>query len=161
ALTIVAGWFFLLNSGEVAVRLAPSRTVAAPLGGALLGAFFAGGAVVALLATAGASVRRWRAPGARPRARRAARRGRGPGPGPHRRVGPGDPARARPGLPRAPDPPESDVPRLALLAEAHLQEGDAAAARDVLERGLPRVGQDPRLLDLLARAAEELDDPRA
>ena len=57
ALTIVAGWFFLLNGGPVVVRLAPSHTVAAPLGGALLGAFFAGGAVVSLLATAGAGRR--------------------------------------------------------------------------------------------------------
>jgi tetratricopeptide (TPR) repeat protein len=160
ALTIVAGWFFLLNNGEVAVRLAPSRTVAAPLGGALLGAFFAGGAVVGLLATAGASVRGWRAARTRRRARREARRVEALARARHL-VWTGDTARARTELLRGPEPPESDVSRLALLAEAHLQEGDAAAARDVLERGLPQVGQDPRLLDLLARAAEELGDPRA
>src|SRR5262249_4286340 len=160
ALTIAAGWFFLLNGGPVVVRLAPSRTIVAPLGGALLGAFFAGGAVVGLLATAGAGVRGWRAMGERRRtrreARRAATRARAPPPRWAR-----DARRARAELLRAPEPPESDASRLALLAEAHLQEGDPAAAREVIEGGLPQVGQDPRLLDLLARAAEELGDQRA
>src|SRR5262245_37561 len=137
ALTIVAGWFFLLNSAEVAVRLAPSRTVAAPLGGALLGAFFAGGAVVGLLATAGGSVRGWRALGLRRRARREARRVEALARARHL-VWTGDTARARTELLRAPEPPGSDVSRLALLAESHLQEGDAETARDVLERGLPQ-----------------------
>src|SRR5262249_56469257 len=50
---------------------------------------------------------------------------------------------------------------LARVGEARVQEGEAGAAGGVLDRGLPRGGQDPRLLDLLARAAEELDDPRA
>src|SRR5262249_61344200 len=76
ALTIVAGWFFLLNGSEVAVRLTPSRTVAAPLGRALLRALFAGRAGGGLLATAGASVRGWRAMGGRRAARRGAQRAR-------------------------------------------------------------------------------------
>jgi len=160
ALTIAAGWFFLLNGGPVIVRLAPSHTVAVPLGGALLGAFFAGGAVVGLLATAGAGLRGWRAIGARRRARREARRvetlARA-----HQLVWTGDAARARAELLRAPEPPDSDASRLALLAETHLQEGDPSAARAVLEGGLPQVGQDPRLLDLLAQAAEALGDRRA
>jgi tetratricopeptide (TPR) repeat protein len=160
ALTIAAGWFFLLNGGPVVVRLAPSHTIAAPLGGALLGAFLAGGAVVGLLATAGAGLRGWRAMGARRRARREARRvetlARA-----RQLVWTGDAAKARAELLRAPEPPESDASRLALLAETHLQEGDPAAARAVLEGGLPQVWQEPRLLDLLAQAAEALGDRRA
>src|SRR5262249_498235 len=73
----------------------------------------------------------------------------------------GDAAKARAELLRAPEPPESDASRLALLAETHLQEGDPAATRAVLEGGLPQVGQDPRLLDLLAQAAEALGNRRA
>ena len=160
ALTIAAGWFFLLNGGPVIVRLAPSHTVAAPLGGALLGAFFAGGAVVGLLATAGAGLRGWRAIGTRRRARRVARRVESLARA-HQRVWTGDAARARAELLRAPEPPDSDASRLALLAETHLQEGDPSAARAVLEGGLPQVGQEPRLLDLLAQAAEALGDRRA
>src|SRR5262249_56401956 len=122
------------------VRVAPWRTVAARLGGALLGAFFAGGAVVGLLATAGAGVRGWRAMGERRRARREARRAATIARA-RQLVWTGEAARARAELLRAPEPPESDASRVALLAEAHLPEGDPGAAREGIESGFPPVGQ--------------------
>src|SRR5262249_26960697 len=54
----------------------------------------------------------------------------------------------------------ADIERLALLAETHLNEGDVAAARKVLDEGLHQVGLDARLLDLLADAAERAGDLR-
>jgi len=54
----------------------------------------------------------------------------------------------------------ADVSRVALLAETHLAEGDAAAARAVVEQGLARDGNEPRLLALLATAAIATKDFR-
>ena len=156
-LTITAGWIFLLNQADVSVRLTPSLTAAAPLGGMLLGAFALGAAAVGLLAAGGAIVRGWRSWGERRRARREA----------NRRetitrvsdlVWTGETSAARAELRRAHDDPASEPARVALLAETHLQEGDPAAARDLVRRGTRDGGADPRLLDLLARASEELGD---
>src|SRR5262249_50290451 len=47
-----------------------------------------------------------------------------------------------------------------LLAETYLHEGDPAAARRLLEESLVEVGHDPRLLDVLADAAERVGDLR-
>src|SRR4029453_4746552 len=140
ALTIAGGWFVLLNQAEGFVRVAPSRTAAAP-GGVLP----AGGAPPA-------AGRGW---GARRRARRDAR-GRDAIARVQDLVWTGETSAARAELLRAPEHPGSEVARVALLAETHLQEGDPGAARDVLGRASPAAAGDPRLLDLLARSAEEL-----
>jgi lipopolysaccharide biosynthesis regulator YciM len=50
---------------------------------------------------------------------------------------------------------------VALLAKAHLREGQTDAARQVLERALPEIGRDPMLLDMLAEAAEREGDHKA
>src|SRR5207245_11272343 len=55
----------------------------------------------------------------------------------------------------------SDATRLALLAETHLNDDDPAAARKLLEEGLQEAGPEPRLLVLLAEAAERTGDLRA
>jgi thioredoxin-like negative regulator of GroEL len=155
ALTIAGGWFALLNQAEVFVRVTPSRTVVAPLGGTVLAAFALGAAAVALLATGGAMARAWHAWGARRRARRDAR-GRAAIARVQELVWTGETSAARAELLRAPEHPASEVARVALLAETHLQEGDPGAAQDVLERVSAAAAGDPRLLDLRARAAEEL-----
>src|SRR5262245_60737197 len=72
-LTIAAGWFFLLNQGDVIVRVAPSRSLAAPLGGVLLAAFLLGALVIGIMSTGGAIARGWRGASLRRRARRDAR----------------------------------------------------------------------------------------
>ena len=158
-LTIAAGWLFLLNQTEVAVQVAPSRTLSAPLGAALLAAFGVGAAAVALLAGGGAIARGWRATGARRQARRE-RRGHDAIARVRRLVWTGETSTARAELLRAPEHGTSEGARLALLAETHLQEGDPSAAREVLEGAAPTVAGDPQLLDLLARAADELGDRR-
>jgi HemY protein len=155
ALTIAGGWFVLLNQAEVFVRVAPSRTVAAPLGATLLAAFALGAGAVGVLATGGAISRAGRAWGARRRARRDAR-GRDAIARVQDLVWTGETSAARAELLRAPEHPGSEVARVALLAETHLQEGDPGVARDVLGRASPAAAGDPRLLDLLARSAEEL-----
>src|SRR5207247_2017885 len=55
----------------------------------------------------------------------------------------------------------SDATRLALLAETHLNDEDPAGARKLLEEGLQEAGPEPRLLVLLAEAAERTGDLRA
>lgn len=155
ALTIAGGWFVLLNQGEVFVRVAPARTVAAPLGVTVLAAFALGAAVVGLLATGGALSRAWRTWGARRRARRDAR-GRAAIARVQDLVWTGETSAARAELMRAPEQPASEVARVALLAETHLQEDDPGGARDVLEHASPAAAGDPRLLDLLARASDDL-----
>src|SRR4029453_5898016 len=128
ALTIAGGWFVLLNQAEGFVRVAPSRTAAAP-GGVLP----AGGAPPA-------AGRGW---GARRRARRDAR-GRDAIARVQDLVWTGETSAARAELLRAPEHPGSEVARVALLAETHLQEGDPGAARDVLERAAPPAAGDRR-----------------
>jgi thioredoxin-like negative regulator of GroEL len=155
ALTIAGGWFVLLNQAEVFVRIAPARSVAAPLGASLLAAFLAGAAAVGLLAAGGALARAGRTWGARRRTRRDAR-GHATTARAQDLLWTGETSAARAALLRAQEHPASEASRLALLMETHLQEGDPGAARDVLERASPATAGDPRLLDLLARAAEEL-----
>jgi thioredoxin-like negative regulator of GroEL len=155
ALTIAAGWFVLLNQGEVFVRVTPSSTIAAPLGGTLLVAFALGAAAVGVLATGGAIARGWRAWRARRGARREARE-REAIARVRDLVWTGETSAARAELLRAPEHGASETARVALLAETHLQEGDAAAARELLARTPPPAASDPRLLDLLARAEENL-----
>src|SRR5262249_61989124 len=73
----------------------------------------------------------------------------------------GDYRQARSELLRGESGIPEDTERLVLLAETHLNEGDPAGARKVLEEGLHRVGLDARLLDLPAEAAERAGDLRA
>jgi uncharacterized integral membrane protein len=73
ALAIAGGWLVLLNQGEVAVRIAPTLALAAPLGVALVVAFVVGAVAVGLLATSSAVSRSWRARQTRRRARLEAR----------------------------------------------------------------------------------------
>src|SRR5262245_35227936 len=157
ALAIAGGWLVLLNQGEVAVRVAPTLAVAAPLGGALVTAFLLGAVVVGLLATSSAIARSWRARRTRRRARLEAR-GREAMARVQELVWTGETSAARAELLRlrAPERAASEVDRVALLAETHLREGDPTAARDVLEHASPAATGDPRLLDLVARAAEDL-----
>jgi tetratricopeptide (TPR) repeat protein len=156
-LAIVAGWFFLLNQSDVLVRVSPSRTVTAPLGGMLLAACALGAALVGLLATGGAVARGWRTARARARTRRDARRREAIARG-RDLVWHGETSAARAELARAAEHPALDTSRVALLAETHLQEGDAEAARDLLLRAGPGSAIEPQSLDLLARAAEDLGD---
>src|SRR5262245_61218623 len=157
AFTIAAGWLFLLNQSYVPVRLTPSRTLAAPLGGLLLVAFVLGALVVGALATGGAIARGWRSARARGRSRREMRRREAIARG-RELVWHGETSAARAELARPAEHPALDASRVALLAETHLQEGDAESARDLLLGAAPGTGVEPRSLDLLARAAEELGD---
>jgi thioredoxin-like negative regulator of GroEL/uncharacterized integral membrane protein len=157
AFTIAAGWLFLLNQSYVPVRLTPSRTLAAPLGGLLLVAFVLGALVVGALATGGAIARGWRSARARGRSRREMRRRESIARG-RELVWHGETSAARAELARPAEHPALDASRVALLAETHLQEGDAESARALLLGGAPGTGVEPRSLDLLARAAEELGD---
>ncbi|MFN8542597.1 MAG: lipopolysaccharide assembly protein LapA domain-containing protein [Candidatus Binatia bacterium] len=153
---IAAGWLFLLNGDPVAVRLLPGRTANPPLAGALLVAFGAGAVAAGLLVAArGAS--RW---GERRRARWAARSAERTAAA-RDLLWTGAPARARATLLRAASGVPADVDRLTLLAETYLQEGDADGARALLEDGIGRLGYAPRLLDLLAEAAQRSGDLRA
>src|SRR5262245_17451304 len=149
ALTIAGGWFVLLNQDDVFVHVAPERAVAAPLGATLLTALPGAAGLVALLTMGGAITGAWRSTRARRRARREAR-GRETTARARHLVWAGETSAARAELLRAPEHPDSDASRLALLAETHLLEGDAAAARDVLERASPTTAGEPRLLALLA-----------
>jgi len=159
-LAIAAGWFFLLNQSDVVVRLTPSRTVAAPLGGVVLAALALGALLAGVLAAGGAIARGWRATRARTRTRREVRRREAIARG-RDLVWHGETSAARAELTRVSDHPTSEASRVALLAETYLQEGDAEAARDVLVRAGPAAAAEPRSLDLLARAAEELGDRAA
>jgi tetratricopeptide (TPR) repeat protein len=161
-LAVAAGWLYLLNATPVVLTWGPDRTLTLPLGAVVLAAFAAGMLLVGLVALAGALARRWRGLRARRQARRAAR---------HEAttvraqelVWTGEYAQARAELLRRPAELTSDRTRVALLAEAHLHEGDPAAARRVIDEALPRLGADPdpHLLDLLATAAHETGDLRA
>lgn len=156
ALAVAAGWLWIVNPATVAVHLAPGRTWTLPLGGALVGALAAGAGLIAALWLAAAGGRAWRGWRLRVAARRAARRAASTARA-SALVWSGAYAHARAELSRG-ESAVNDPGRAALLAEAHLREGDAAAARRVIEDALPRVGPDARLLDLLASAAEALGD---
>jgi len=159
-LLIGAGYVVFLNPDPVVVHVTPRRTYAPPLAAALLTAFAAGGGVVAFAAVLRAGRRGWRSWRAGRRARRQAKRtaltDRA-----RTLVWAGDYSRARAELLRDEPGVPDDAARIALLAETHLQEGDPATARSLLDQGLARVGLDPRLLDLLAEAAERSGDLRA
>ncbi len=160
ALCIAGGWLVLLNQDDVLVHVTPTRIVAAPLGAMLLGAFVLGAAGVGLLASGGALARRWRAAAARRRARRDVR-GRAALARAQDLAWTGETSAARAELLRAREQPTSDVTRVALLAETHLQEGEPEAARDVIEHAAPAIAGHPRLLDLRARADEALGNAPA
>jgi tetratricopeptide (TPR) repeat protein len=158
-LLIGAGYVMFLNPDRVLIRLTPSRAMNPPLAGALLTAFAAGAAVVALAAGVRAGtrgVRSWRADRRRRREdRRVQATTRA-----QELLWAGDYAQARAELLRAERGAPADAQRLVLLAETHLREGDAAGARKLLDEGLHKVGLEPHLLDLLADAAERSGDPR-
>lgn len=146
-----------LNPGHVTVRLAPARSVEAPLAGALLAAFGTGALLVGLVSGIGAGTRRWRAWGERRRARREAKRAAATARA-EQLLWRGDYARARAEILRLDGAAPTDVGRLVVLVESHLHEGDPTTARRVVEDGLGRTGPEPRLLDLLAEAAERQGD---
>ncbi len=156
AVVLATAWLWLLNQTPVAVHLAPDRSWTVPLGAALGGSFAIGAAGIALLWLGGASARLWRSwrerRASRHEARRAASTARA-----RSLLWSGAYARARAELSRGGEA-AGDPTRVALLAQAHLREGDPAAARRVLDEALPRLGPDPGLLDLLASAAEALGD---
>jgi thioredoxin-like negative regulator of GroEL/uncharacterized integral membrane protein len=160
ALTIAGGWFVVLNQEAVSVHATPSDTWVVPLGAALLGAFLLGCAVVGLLTVGGAVSRRWGARRARRRVRvqtrglEALERGRD-------QVQAWELSKARATLLAVPEHTVPTVERIALLAETYLRDGDPATARAVLTGAPPGTADDPRLLDLGARAAEALGDRAA
>ena len=153
ALLVIAGAYLgFWNQDPVVIHLGPDQSTAAPLASVLLTAFAVGAGLMALVMVARASTRGVRAWRGRRTARRQARevavtaRARD-------LLHTGDATRARLELLRVTGDVPEDVPRLALLAETHLAEGDPAAARAVVEQGLARDGAEPRLLSLLATAA--------
>jgi tetratricopeptide (TPR) repeat protein len=158
-LVIGAGWLVFLNPDPVTVRVTPRYTYAPPLAGALLAAFATGALVVGLVGLARAGARSWRTWRSSRRARREARR--------HavtdqarELVWAGEYGQARAALMRDEGSVPADAARLALLAEAHLHDGDVAAARRVLEHGMRQEGvaMNPHLLALLAEATERGGD---
>jgi predicted Zn-dependent protease len=160
ALLVIAGAYLAFwNQDPIVIRLGPDQTTSAPLAGALLGAFAIGAGLMSAVMLARASRRGWRSWRGRRVARRQAHevavtaRARD-------LLHTGDATRARMELLRVTGGVPADVPRVALLAETHLAEGDAAAARAVVEQGLARDGNEPRLLALLATAAAGTKDFR-
>jgi tetratricopeptide (TPR) repeat protein len=158
-LMIGAGWLVFLNPDPVIVRVTPRFTYAPPLAGALLSAFACGALVVGLVGVARAGARSWHSWRSSRRARREARR--------HavtdqarQLVWAGEYGQARAALLRDEGGVPADATRLALLAEAHLHDGDVAAARRVLEHGMRQEGVavNPHLLALLAEATERGGD---
>lgn len=141
------------------MRLTPGRTFEAPLAGALLSAFVAGALVVALAAGVRAGARGWQRWRGRRRARREAARAAVTSRA-QQLVWAGDYGQARAELLRAERAGPPDVGRAVLLAEIHLHENDPAAARRVIEDTVAQVGLEPRLLALLAEAAERDGDLR-
>jgi tetratricopeptide (TPR) repeat protein len=159
-LTVAAGYLILLNSQPVTVQHLPGHSITAPLATVLLAAFAAGAILVALIASLRAIVRGWRAWQRRRHGRREARHAAATARA-QDLVWKGDYAQARAEILRAEGDVPGEMPRLVLLAETHLHEGDPAAARRILEHGIVHIGPDPRLLDLLAEAAERTGDLRA
>ncbi len=157
---IAAGYLVVLNPDAVAVHLRPGRTVNPPLAGALLAAFAAGVFVAGLLASARAGAHGWRSWRERRVARRAARHAAGTARA-RDLLWTGHVEQARAALVGRREELPGDAQRLALLAETYLRENDASGARRLLEQGMTRTGLEPRLLDLLAEAAEHLGDLRA
>lgn len=159
-LTIAGAYLAFWNQDPVVIRLGPEQTTSAPLATALLSAFAAGAGLMGLVTAARAGTRSWRAWRGRRVARRQAREVEATTRA-HDLLRTGDAVRARTELLRVTGGIPSDAPRIALLAETHLAEGDPAAARAVVEQGLARDGAEPRLLALLATAAAGARDFRA
>lgn len=159
-LVLAGGYLVFLNSEPVVVRLTPTRTASGPLAGALIIAFTAGAVVVALLWITRAGARGVRNFRTRRRMRREARRAESTARA-HALVQTGEYQQARVELLRDGEEIPTDPARLVLLAETFLQEGEPAAGRALLERGLSRGLQDPRLMDLLADACERTGDVHA
>jgi predicted Zn-dependent protease len=158
-LTIAGAYLAFWNQDPVVIRLGPEQTTSAPLAGVLLTAFAAGAVLVGLVTTARAGMRGWRTLRRRRVARRQAREAEATTRA-RDLLRTGDAARARTELLRVTGGIPPDAPRVALLAETHLAEGDPAAARAVVEQGLARDGAEPRLLTLLATAAAGTRDFR-
>jgi predicted Zn-dependent protease len=160
ALLLIAGAYLAFwNQDPVVLHLGPDQTTSAPLASALLVAFAVGVGLMGLVMAARASTRGWRTW----RGRRVARRQAHEVAATARArdlLHTGDATRARLELLRVTGDVPQDVPRLALLAETHLAEGDPVAARTVVEQGLARDGAEPRLLTLLATAAVATRDFR-
>jgi tetratricopeptide (TPR) repeat protein len=154
---IAGGYLYLTNATPVVVHLTPQSSATVPLAGALLVAFVFGGFTVGTVAAAGWMRRRWRAWQQRRHAGREARREATTARA-RELVWTGDYAQARSVLLHRPHELPDDAARLAILAESHLQEGDAASARRVLDEMGQSVGVDPHLLDLHASAAEGTGD---
>src|SRR5207249_11992746 len=111
-----------------------------PLAVALLGAFAAGGVLVGSFAGVRAGARGWRRWRTARRARREARSVAQVARAQHL-VWAGDYRKARSELLRVErGAVPSDATRLALLAEAHLNDDDPAGARKLLKEGLPQAG---------------------
>jgi tetratricopeptide (TPR) repeat protein len=159
-LTVAAGYLILLNSTPVTVQHFPGHSITAPLAAVILVAFAAGGVLVGLIASMRALTRGWRGWKVRRHARRQARHAAATARA-QDLAWKGDYAQARAEILRAEGDVPAEMPRLVLLAETHLHDGDAATARRVLEQGIVQLGPDPRLLDLLAEAAERTGDLRA
>jgi tetratricopeptide (TPR) repeat protein len=158
---LVAGYVAFLNPEPVELHWAPERSATWPLAIVVLGAFAAGGAVVGSIAGVRAGARGWQRWRTTRRARREARQQAVVARAQHL-VWSGAYRQARSELLRAEGGAvPGDATRLALLAETHLNEDDAAGARRLLEEGMRTVEPEPRLLALLAEAAERTGDLRA
>lgn len=155
---LLAGYVAFLNPESVELRWTPERSATWPLAAVVLGAFVAGGAVVGSIAGVRAGARGWRSWRAARRARHEAKR-QAVVTRAQQLVWAGDYRQARSELLRAErGAVPSDATRLALLAETHLNEDDPAGARRLLEDGLRTIEPEPRLLALLAEAAERTGD---
>jgi tetratricopeptide (TPR) repeat protein len=158
-MALAAAYLFHLNADPVTVHVAPGQHHTLPLSFALLAALGAGAGVVLLFTFFGALSRRWKVSQQRRAERRVARRAAATSRA-RSLVWHRDYRKARTELQRRADG-TVDPAEVALLAKAHLREGQTDAARQVLERALPEVGRDPALLDMLAEAAEREGDAKA
>ena len=155
---VAAGYVAFLNPDPIELHLTPERSATWPLAVALVAAFAAGCALVGSFAGVSAGARGWQRWRTGRRARRDARRAAAMARAQHL-VWAGDYRTARRELLRVErGAVPSDATRLALLAETHLNDGDPAGARKLLEEGLPQAGAEPRLFALLAEAAERTGD---
>ena len=154
---LAAGYVAALNPDPIVLRVAPSRTLALPLGVVVSAAFAAGALGMGAVALLGLLRRSLEQTRRRRQARRAARRDRRAA---HARelVWVGEYDRARSELLRAQEGGETDPERAYGLARGLLETGDAEAAGSLVRDVLARAGDDPNLLELLAEAAERRGD---
>jgi len=150
-----------LNADPVTVHVAPNQHHTVPLSVALLEAIGLGAGVVLLITMLASLGRRWKTSKQRRAERRAARQAEATSRA-RNLVWHRDYRKARTELERrSAGGKKADAAEVALLAKAHLREGQNDAARNLLERALPEIGRDPQLLDMLAEAAEREGDPKA